>query len=496
MTIERRIIWTKEELLRDFPELTQVSGPEHMQPIEEVSNRHSTVPGLLFIPKARFQMGPIPDQAKLIKRALLEGAVAAITDEDLPDLPSYAPVFRCEDRIKLARRMAIIGRARLKGHCIAITGSYGKTTTRELIAQMLAFFVPTESTKNNNNFGNVIALTLASIATHTQDLVLEISALRPGSIKRNVLDAAPDIGILTTVADSHLENFEDQQALLREKASLLKECSGAYPALVGRPALDLDQEGDGTVFSSLPGGYLSVGREERDDIQLVDMSDIGSGAMRITVRVLSETVETVLPGNSIAVAMGATFALGLAHIKGLPLADAACALSCYRQVAVQRGARYRINPTREKRVYEVIDDAQNASPPTVRALLESITGRRPRRKVLVLGDMHELGSDEVAKHLDLAPDIEKAGIDLLVTVGPLSGQLRSTLSGRVEVVNFEDVDSAKTELLPLLKHGDLILLKGSGAMKINTLRQEFSIPARQRLIRSAWQIEEEVRRRR
>ena len=496
MTIERRIMWTKEELLRDFPELTQVSGPEHMQPIEEVSNHSVGNPGLLFIPGVPNRKGMTMDQAKVIKRALFEGAAAAITDEDLPDLPSYAPVFRCESRKKLVRRMAKIGRARLKGHCIAITGSYGKTTTNELTSQMLSFFGPTLGTTHNRNNDHGVALTLSMIAPHTQDLVIEVGTIRPGEVSLRGRDSNPDIGVLTTVADSHLVNFEDRQALLREKISLLEMCTGKHPALIGRPALDLDQEGDGTAFSSLSGGYISVGREERDDIQLLEMTDLDNGAMRITVRVLSEQVETVLPVNSIAVAMGATFALGIAHIKGIPLADAARALSCYRQVAIQRGSRYRINPRQRKHVYEVIEDAQNATPPTVRALLESITGRRPRRKVLVLGDMLDLGDDEIQKHLDLAPDIEKAGIDMLVTIGPLAGKLKSALSGQIEVVDYEDLETAKEELPPLLKHGDLVVLKGTGYMKIGTLRKTFSTPAQQRLIRSAWQIEEEVRRRR
>ncbi|WP_299567005.1 Mur ligase family protein [uncultured Sulfitobacter sp.] len=494
MTTERRIMWTKEELLRDFPELVQVSGPAHMQPIEEVNNQITTTPGLLFIPGVTNRKVMKIDQEKLIQRALFEGAAAAITDKDIPDLPSYAPVFRCDDRNEILRRMAQLGRARLKGQCVAITGSYGKTTTCELASQMQGFFGPTATTTHNRNHTHGVAMTLAMVAPHTRDLVLEIGMFNPGDVLQRARPAAPDIGILTTVADSHLGNFEDQQALLREKASLLDVCSGAHPALIGRAALDLDQEGDGTVFSSLPGGYLSVGREARDDIQLLEMTDLDNGAMRITVRVLEETIEAILPVNSIAVAMSATFALGLAHIKGLPLADAARALSCYRQVAVQRGSRYRISPTREKITYEVIEDAQNATPPTVRALLGSVAGRHPRRKVLVLGDMLDLGEDEIAKHLDLAPDIEKAGIDMLVTVGPLAGELKSVLSKQIKVVDYEDLETAKKKLRPLLKHGDLVLLKGTGYMKIDTLRKTFSIPDRQHLIRSAWQIEEEVRK--
>lgn len=496
MTVERRIMWTKEELLRDFPELKQISGPEHMAPIEEVTNRPFTNPGILFIPRELFRTGPAPDQARLIKRALFDGAVAAITDEDLSNLPSYAPIFRCENRKKLLRRMAKMGRARVKGQCIAITGSYGKTTTREFIAQMLSFFMPTESTNGNQNHNNGIAITLASVPQHAQDLVLEVSSWRPGTIKRNVREAAPDIGILTTVADSHLRNFDDIQALLREKASLLEACSGAYPGLVGRPALDLDQEGDGTVFSSVPGGYLSVGREERDDIQLVKMTDLDHGKMHMSVRVLSETVETVLPVNGIAAATAATFALCLAHVKGIPLGDAARALSCYREIGLQRGARYRINPKREKITYEVIEDAQNATPPTVRSLLDSVADRDPRRKVLVLGDMLDLGEDEVEKHLELAPDIEEAGIGLLVTVGPLASKLKTVLADRVKVVAYNNLESAKKKLRPLLKHGDLVLLKGTGYMKIDTLRQTFSNADRQHLIRSAWQIEESVPKKR
>ncbi|TNF23435.1 MAG: UDP-N-acetylmuramoyl-tripeptide--D-alanyl-D-alanine ligase [Rhodobacteraceae bacterium] len=500
-TVQRSILWTKARLLDALPDLVQISGPEWMRPIETVSfHALSAGSGTLVIPAIMNEAAVLKDpeiatrdQGAIISNALFHGASAAITDDpDIIELPNLAPVFYCPDRRAAFLALAKAGRQRLSGHLVGVTGSYGKTTTREMIAQMLGSFGPTSTAIDNRNALSGISETLASIPPFATDCVLEIGISIPGTMGENIALAQPDIPILTTVADSHLENYADQRELLLEKAGIFDH-AGSGVALIGRAALDLDERLQAQAFEKLNGNYWSVGVDPHDDIQLVKHEEINRRGVA-TVRVHDDSINLTLSRSDRHYAIAACFALGVARIKGISLREAAEALSIFRPLEAQRGLRWRMELPGNGNVAELIDDSQNASPDTVRSLLQNLARRTPARRVLVLGDMVQLGDDALAKHVALAPDIEASGIALLITVGPQSAHLAAAVSGRMDVRSFDDTWQASREIRSLIGHGDLVVLKGSHVMQMVRLRNTLAQPTRRQIVRSVWRIEDELDR--
>jgi UDP-N-acetylmuramoyl-tripeptide--D-alanyl-D-alanine ligase len=184
--------------------------------------------------------------------------------------------------------------------------------------------------------------------------------------------------------------------------------------------------------------------------------------------------------------MNAAQALGVAHALGLDLEMAVASLRSFSPPP-RRLQRWRVDTG--EGALEVIDDGYNAAPASTRALLDVMRARADvRRKVLVLGDMRELGQKERELHEALAEDTVSAGISFLVTVGPLARLLAAKLEGIIETRSFESSDQAAAEIRALVRPGDLVAVKGSNAVKLHLVVQALFRDARRRAARD-WMLE-------
>jgi UDP-N-acetylmuramoyl-tripeptide--D-alanyl-D-alanine ligase len=446
--------WTNETLATALA----WQAPLRLPPISITSVQvHTSAcsPGALFVPLPfeRRKRG-FSCEADSIAAAIDGGASLALTtDSHLPFRPRV-PVLRvAPPLIGVLIRLAQYARVRYHGKVIAITGSVGKTTTKDLLHHVLCHAGASFKTPDNHNsIGGVCAVTI-NRPLNSQFTIVEVGAARAGHMQHAAI-ARPHIGIVSNVGTSHLSRYRNRQEMFREKISLFDHLEGDRIGIVHRSVLDEDDANERLIRSKRLSRLLTVGREPDNDVHIAEMTFDGIRTTGI-VSVLGKPYRLVLPlpGHFVDSAM---LALAVGGVLGLDLAPLVDALATSAP-SPRRCARYRIT-TRDGAVMELIDDSFNAAPVSVSALLQTLQLRSAARKVFVLGDMLGLGSEATRHHEALAPLIVRAGVDLLVTVGELA---RLAAANSIETMNFPDADAASRGLPALLKGGDLIAVKAS-----------------------------------
>ncbi|MFC3616479.1 UDP-N-acetylmuramoyl-tripeptide--D-alanyl-D-alanine ligase [Lutimaribacter marinistellae] len=489
--LHRRPLWTGESLVRALS-LAEDALPCHVGPIEYVEfDAFQVSPGALFIPRFVPKVPIVEDEPPVlneaIERALFRGATLAITDEPLEGFRTDAPILKVPDRFEAFTRLAEIGRNRVERALIGVTGSHGKTTTKDLLHQTFAFFGPTTKTLANSNGPNGIASTLASIPPGTQFCSVELGTSLPGALAETAPMVTPDIAVLTHVGHSHRANFPSKEAILREKAEVLWAARGDYPVLVGPSVAALALQ-TGTRL----GREVFVVGEDADAFARLESCSITARRTKAEIAVDGQQIIVDVPQPGVGYAHAAAFVLAIARLLGMPLHDVAEAMRGFQHPHVQRGARWRLNPGGRGEFVEYIDDAQNSTPDSMRALLAYLRQRQPVRKVLVAGDMLDLGDDEEALHRGLAPDVIGAGIDLFVGIGPLASALAEEIEGVVPTKVYEDIEDAAKLLRSEMRAGDLIVVKGTGYRSLGRIRNLIAAARFQLPIRSDWLIEDGV----
>ncbi|MEY8837792.1 Mur ligase family protein, partial [Cribrihabitans sp. XS_ASV171] len=375
--LHRRPLWTRASLLEALG-LPADALPFPVAPLEYVEfDAFKVQPGTLFIPRFVPKV-PIVDEDppilnEAIERALFRGAALALTDEPLTGFRAEAPILHVPDRAESVFRLAGIGRGRVTQGLVAITGSHGKTTTKDLLHQTFSFFGPATKTAANANGPNGVAATLASIPPGTDFCAVELGTTLPGALAEVAPMVAPDIAIMTHLGHAHLANFPSRTALLREKTEVLRAARGGLPALVG-PAVAELAEASGTYL----GREAHIVGQAREAFARIDAVSLTARRTGAEIDVDGRRVRVDIPQPGIGYAHAAAFVLAAARLLDLPLQDVADAMGGFQHPFVQRGARWRLNPGGEGRFVEYIDDAQNSTPETMRAQLAYLRKRHPR----------------------------------------------------------------------------------------------------------------------
>ena len=423
-------------------------------------------------------------------KAISKGAVGVISEDGLVS-GSY-PIIVVSSMNEALQKLAQHNRAAFHGVLIGITGSVGKTTTKDMLAFVLSQSGPTHSTMFNLNTCKSNSAAVASIPLESSYSVLEISLFGPGAVRRKSAIAKPDIAIITSIGLSHSERqYQGDDSIVNEKTEIFFELTSNGIAVL--------PSGDKKYISMLERAreseqvkrIISCGEAETDDIRLIAMKLFPTYS-EVTVNVAGALVHYVIGQPGAHFVRNSLLVAGVLHATGADLKTLGQLINF--SSTKRRVERLRVELS-GKIVIELIDDAYNSAPDSVKALLEVIKLRKlSTRKVLILGDMLELGADEVKHHLDLAAFVEHAKIDLLLTVGSKSALVGNTVKN-IEVIKFDDVDAAAKQIISLLRHRDLVAVKGSngvGLVKIvNTIRNKsIGITAAD----YRWSIEVEPRR--
>ena len=391
----------------------------------------AVTPGCLFVGLR----GESQDGGNFAWDALRAGAAAACVGESAwrwiePDvLPLGKPVLVTEDPLAVLQAAGRMALQSLGAKVVAVTGSTGKTTTKDIIVAMLrAAGVRAEGTPGNMNTEIGVPLSLLALPEDTEVAVIEMGMRGLGQIAELARLAPPDVACITAIGPAHLELLGTVEAVAASKAELIAALTSGGVAVVPEhePLLEphLAQLADGVTVARFG---------DRPDL-----------------------------------------ALDLPLTTGWQLQNAAAALACCRALGHEppSGARVEVVLSAMRGQERplpgggtLIEDCYNANPLAMRAALRDLAGRQGRR-VAVLADMKELGTDEAVYHREVGQLAASAGIDLLVGVGDLGRHYVEGASGAIPAVHFPTVEQAMEGLAAHLAPGDVVLLKGSRGMAL------------------------------
>jgi UDP-N-acetylmuramoyl-tripeptide--D-alanyl-D-alanine ligase len=422
-------------------------------PYEAIVTDTRTLPdGALFVALR----GENFDGHDFLGRAAERGARAAVVDTIPADAPPLR-YYRVPDTLMALARLGRYRRRKLGGRVVAITGTNGKTTTKEMSRAILSTRYNTHATTGNLN--NLVGgpLTLLDAPVGTEALVVEIGTNAPGEIARLAEMVEPDVGIVTGVAEGHLEGFGTLEGVLREKTTLISRLRSGGLALVADEPASLPERA-----RSLARRVRVAGWSERADVGL------RAESLRIDeegrVRFRWQDREVALPFGGRAHVRNALLALGLGQEWDVDMQDAVAALEALPAPSM-RGEVHRFGSL------SVIADCYNANPASLAAALDTLVSMpRAGGRVVVVGSMLELGPNSDALHRESARSIAEADVDLIVGTGlfvPAFEPLARELGDRL--VLAEDADDAFEPMAARMEGGEVVLLKGSRGVALERL---------------------------
>ena len=427
-------------------------------------------PGDLFV-----ALKDVRDGHDFVGQALEKGAAAALVSRVPDGLSSGAPLLVVPDVLKALEDLGRAARARAKARVVGVTGSVGKTSTKEMLRVVLGGQgrVHAAEASYNNHWG--VPLTLARLPREADFAVIEIGMNHPGEIAPLSRMARPDVVVVTTVAPAHLEAFESVEGIAHEKASIIE---GLQPG--GVAILQADVVTSPILCAKAKAAQvrsLTFGAAEAADYRMVSVQ-IGddSTVVRATRQGQPVLYKVMSPGRHFAA--NGLAVLAVADALGLDPVISATDLGRWQPPA-GRGVRERIMlDLVEETGFELIDDAFNANPASMAASLEVLVNARPQdgigsrakgRRIAILGDMLELGPTEAALHAAIAETPGLAAIDLIHCVGPRMKALHAALPRGQR----GDWVATAAELVPRARHlidaGDIILVKGSKGIKVSLM---------------------------
>lgn len=418
--------------------------------------------------------GEARDGHDFVRAALEKGAGAAVVaaaraDEFAGAGPILAVPGEGEDPVLEAmRRLGLAARARTDAAIVAVTGSVGKTGTKEALRHVLSAQGPTHASvaSYNNHWG--VPLTLARMPEATRFGVFEIGMNHGAEILPLTAMVRPDVALITTVEPVHIEHFRSVAAIADAKGEIFSGLKPGGVAVINRDNPNYERL-LAHAQASRAGRVISFGEHGAADVRahrIVTRPDIS--VVDATVMGTALTYQLGTPGRHVA--MNSLGVLACIHALGADLARAALSLASLKP-PVGRGARtaLRIGAGAEAGEAFLIDESYNANPASIRAALATLAGIETAgkgRRIAVLGDMKELGAASEALHRELAEAVRAHGIDLVFTAGTQMAHLFEALPISVRGVAAPSAEELSDAVLAILRPGDAVMVKGSNSMRM------------------------------
>ncbi len=379
------------------------------------------------------------------EKAYEMGALCVISEQLLPGDHPYILVKSSSQAIKdiaeayrkLFENIEVIG----------ITGSVGKTSTKEMIAAVLGQEFTVHKTQGNFNNELGVPLTLLAMPEDTEVAVVEMGINHFGEMTRLSRMVRPTICVLTNIGYCHLENLIDRDGVLKAKTEMFAYKEDDALIFVN---------GDDDKLITIPEEKITFGLGSGNDYYADNIENSGENSIACTISCRGQKFDVTIPalGNYMAINAAAAAAVG----KALNMSDE----SIIKGIASYETVGSRANLIRTE-MMKIIDDCYNANPNSVKASLETVCSMKGGRKVAVLGDMKELGESEKELHAAVGEFAAKCGVEVLVTVGELAKFISENAQG-IEIHHFDTVDSAVEEIDTILHKDDIVLVKASHSM--------------------------------
>ncbi|MFO1059843.1 MAG: UDP-N-acetylmuramoylalanyl-D-glutamyl-2,6-diaminopimelate--D-alanyl-D-alanine ligase [Dongiaceae bacterium] len=412
-------------------------------------------PGDLFVALR----GPTHDGHDHVAAALAAGAAAAVVDRVPTGLPADAPLLLVADTMAALEALGADARRRSRARFVAVTGSVGKTGTKEAIALALGAEAPTYASPGNLNNQWGVPLSLARLPPDVAYAVFELGMNHAGEILALTRQVRPDVAVVTTVEAVHLEFFDSVAGIADAKAEIFAGMAPAGVAVLNRDNAWFDRLAGRARDHGL-GRIIGFGRHPAAEARLLDCS-LHASCSAVSASILGERLEYCLAMPGLHWALNSLAVLAAVQAAGGEVGPAAAQLARLKPL---KGRGQRLTVRLAGGPFEVIDESYNASPPAVTAALGVLGRARPGaggRRIAVLGDMLELGRDAPRLHAALAGDVETSALDLLFTAGPLMRHLHDTVPAARRAGHAADSAALAPLVAAAVRPGDIVLVKGS-----------------------------------
>ncbi len=415
--------------------------------------------------------GPNLDGHDYVMEAFTRGAAAAIVARRPSAVPEAAPLLIVEDTFEALRSLASRARERTAGRICAITGSVGKTGVKEALRSVLAQQGPTAASEGNLNNHWGLPLSLARMDADAAYGVFEMGMNHAGELRPLSRLTRPHVAVITTVEAVHKAHFSSVDAIADAKAEIFTGVVSRTEA-GGVAVLNRDNPHYARLRAAAERAGITrivgFGRHAEAEVRLVEVVLRADGS-RIRASAFDRMLDYSIAapgshwvGNSLCV-IAAAGALG---------ADVARAAAGLAQVSVPDGRGRRMIIQLPGGAFDLIDDSYNASPVSMGAAFDVLGRIAPGaggRRMVVLGDMLELGDDAPSVHAELAAPLQANGIDLVFTAGPAMAHLAAALPAAMRAGHAED----STHLVPLveaaIRPGDVVTVKGSAGSRMGVV---------------------------
>lgn len=447
-------LWTSDELIK------ATRGNLHGPPFEIadlVIDSRKVTPGCLFVALP----GERVDGHDYVASALDAGAAAALVSRVPDGLDSSASLLVVKDVLGGLTDIAVASRARSSAIVLAVTGSVGKTGTKDSLAAALASFGSVHASAGNLNNHIGAPLSLARLPRDADYAVFELGMNHLGEISDLTRLVRPNLTIITNVEETHIGHFRDLEQIAEAKSEIFEGLEKDRGLAV------LNRDNANFYFcadraEAAGARIITFGRSEDADVRLIG-AECGPDGSNIVVRVDGKQLVYRIDGIGMHWAFNSVGVLACIHALGLDLDAAAKAI---RDVTAKAGRGRQEEIAFGETGLLLIDESYNASPASVSAALEVLSMTRPKgqgRRIAVLGDMLELGERSEFLHLDLLAKVCSSA-DLVFTVGPMMDRMGRNLPPMLFGGNGGTADAITQQVVASLGEGDVVLVKGSLGM--------------------------------
>ena len=427
---------------------------ENTEPVTAVcTDSRKITPGCLFLP----WVGEKFDGHDFIDAALEAGAAGCLCARLPQNIRSDKFYIKVNDTRLALRALASAYRDRFDIPVVQITGSVGKTTTKEMVAAVLG--AKYKVLKTEGNFNNDIGtpLTLLNLAPEHEVAVIETGMNHFGEIEYLGAMVRPDVAVISNIGDAHIEYLGSREGILQAKCEIFEHLKeGGIAVLNGDDSL-LD-----TV--SVPFKTIRCGQDTNSQVRVTEVTDLGVEGINCTVETEQETYDLAIPAPGEHMVYSASIAVAVGEALGLDREEIIRGVAAYEPT----GSRMRVVRLPEGRI--LLDDCYNANPQSVTAALEVLAKTDCDCRVAVLGDMGELGDLTDQAHYNMGALAAMLGIDCVVAIGEKAARIAdgAALSSG-EVLHFATKEEAIDTLKELLGPNTVMLVKASHSMQFGVL---------------------------
>lgn len=425
-------------------------GDENVVVTSFITDSRQGKAGAMFVPIR----GERADGHDYIPAVLESPAAAAFTDHEIPT--GEKPIVLVKDCREALQKTAAWYREQFDIPVVGITGSVGKTTAKEMVAQALSATFRVLKTAGNQNSQVGVPITVCGLRKDHTAAVVEMGVSMPGEMSRIAAVVKPTCAVMTNIGVSHIEFMKTRENILREKAHIADYLPGGGALFVNG-----DDDLLPTLKDSLGGKVVTFGLGPGCDWRAYGLNEADKGTFFTCQSPTGEKTELFVPAAGEHNVRNALAAMAVARYLGVPAEDAVRAISAYKAPAMRQQVV-------EVNGLLIIDDSYNASPDSMRSAIDVLHSRKVTgKRVAVLADMLELGDFSQQGHREVGEYAREKGVDLLVGVGPLAKEIAAGYGDGAQW--FEDNGQAVAYLKEVLQDGDAVLVKGSRGMQTDQI---------------------------